>query len=179
MRLTLNSSRDSVLLCFCTVTRSYIPPGTVFWVHAFSMHRDPRNFSPAPEAFIPERWLVASGHLPESALFSSSSHPSHPSHIPIISHHSSHPSHSHEKLGLGAFVHDQNAFVAFSYGPMNCVGKHLALQEIRMVVCALLRRFRLRAVEGWSLKRYEDEFRDFFVTTRGRVPVVLEARTMV
>ena len=83
--------------------------------------------------------------------------------------------------GAGAppdFRHDEGAFIPFSHGPMNCVGRALALQEIRTVVCAVLRRFRLRPAEGWSLADYVAEYRDYFVTTRGKVPVFLEVRKM-
>ena len=39
----------------------YIPPGTSFWIPTYTMHRDPRNFSPTPDTFWPERWLMAAG----------------------------------------------------------------------------------------------------------------------
>jgi len=34
----------------------YIPPNTSVFVHFYSVHRDPRNFS-CPDRFLPERWL--------------------------------------------------------------------------------------------------------------------------
>ena len=133
----------------------YIPPGTSLWVHVYSLHRDPRCFSD-PETFRPERWLSAP---PEQAGKGKSA------------------------TTQGQFVHDERAFIPFSYGPMNCVGKTLALQELRTVVVALLHHFRFRMpasddgeVRAYDLKRYEQEFRDFFVTGRPRVEVVLEVR---
>ena len=76
------------------------------------------------------------------------------------------------------FVHNEVAFTPFSHGPMYCAGKNLALLEMRMVVCALVQRFRIRILEGegWSLRAFQDEYRDYYVTTRGRLPVVLEPR---
>lgn len=104
------------------------------------MHRDPRNFSPSPEAFLPERWLP--GWNDTGA----------------------------------AYMHNEAAFIPFSYGPMSCVGKGLAMQEMRMAICALLQRFKLRPRKGWVLRQYEDEFKDFFATVRGHLPTVLEVR---
>ncbi|KAF5326985.1 hypothetical protein D9619_004819 [Psilocybe cf. subviscida] len=35
----------------------FLPEGNAICVPPWVLHRDPRNFSPKPEAFIPERWL--------------------------------------------------------------------------------------------------------------------------
>ena len=110
------------------------------------MHRDPANFSPSPEAFLPERWL--------------------PSWADALG----------TGAGAAAYVHNEAAFIPFSYGPMNCVGKGLAMQEMRTAICAILQRFEVRAREGWVLGEYEGRFRDYFVTVRGHLPVVLEVR---
>ncbi|EJF60792.1 cytochrome P450 [Dichomitus squalens LYAD-421 SS1] len=123
-----------------TVESLYIPPGTSFWVPAYSIHRDPRDFSPSPEAYLPERWL------PEW------------------------------KEASAAHVHNEGAFIPFSYGPMNCVGKGLAMQEMRMVVCALLQRFKLRPRQGWDITDYEGGLKDYFVTVREHLPVILKPR---
>ncbi|PWN52777.1 cytochrome P450 [Violaceomyces palustris] len=58
-----------------------IPPGMVVTFPTYSVHRDPRNFSPAPEKFRPERWVnpekeiafnknafLAFGHGPTSCI---------------------------------------------------------------------------------------------------------------
>ena len=129
------------------------------------LHRDPRNFS-FPDVFWPERWLVASGQLPlDDALLSLSLPPS-----------ATYASGSEAKF---EFVHNDLAFLAFSHGPMNCVGKGFALQEIRTVVCALVQRFsvRLRLEEGWAPREYQAGYKDFFVSSRPVLPVVLERRT--
>ena len=123
-------------------------------MHVYSLHRDPRCFSD-PDTFRPERWLFASPEQAGKGKFATE----------------------------GQFVHDERAFLPFSYGPMNCVGKTLALQELRTVVVALLHRFRFRMAAGdggearaFDLKKYEQDFKDFFVTGRPCVEVVLEAR---
>ena len=64
----------------------------------------------------------------------------------------------------------------FSIGPMNCVGKALAMQEMRTVLCAVLQRFRMRAVDGWDAGAYVANYRDYFTAQRPELPVVLELR---
>ena len=143
-----------------------LPPGTHVYVPPYILHRDARNFV-APDAFWPERWLVASGHLP---LENARTPPS--------------PRYSDGARGESQrevmFVHNDTAFIPFSHGPMNCVGKGLAMRQMRVVVCALVQRFRMRLAleeeEGWAPGRYEREFRDYLVANRPRLPVVLERR---
>ena len=50
--------------------------------------------------------------------------------------------------------------------------------QMRVVVCALVQRFRVRLREGWDMtgRRYEVEFKDFMVANRPEVRVVLERR---
>ena len=138
-----------------------LTPGTYVYVPPYVLHRDARNFV-FPDAFWPERWLVAAGHLALSAARP-------PSSLTSTS--------SEDQVGLG-FVHDETAFIPFSHGPMNCVGKGLAMLQMRVVVCALVQRFRVRLQEGWDMtgRRYEVEFRDFMVANRPELPVVLERR---
>lgn len=157
-----------------TYVLSYLPPGTKVHVPPWCLHRDARNFV-CPEAFWPERWLVAGGHLSLSdAPFPLSPSPS-----------TSVPRPTFAALHLDAtpastpaFIHNDIAFLAFSHGPMNCPGKGLAQVELRTVLCAILQRFRLRPREGerWDASAYEREFRDYFSATRPALPVVLERR---
>ena len=161
------------------VARRYLPPGTAFWVHAYSMHRDPRNFS-RPDEFWPERWLLAAASTTANAASQSQAEAARIAEGPAPE----------------GFRHNLDAFIPFSHGPMNCVGKRLAHAEIRAVVCAVLHRFRVRAAESCPAKggekgekrevdddegvldlaAYERGFLDFFVTVRPPVRVMLEAR---
>ncbi|KAI0649664.1 high nitrogen upregulated cytochrome P450 monooxygenase 2 [Trametes meyenii] len=127
----------------------FLPPGTVVWLHTYSIHRDARNFAPHPEDFWPERWLVAAGLMTESEAGLS------------------------DKTG---FTHNAAAFAPFSYGPMNCVGKNLAMLEMGLVICTILQKFKLRPAEEWDPRVYEGGFKDFFVTTRPPVFVTLHPR---
>ncbi|KAM5536556.1 hypothetical protein V8D89_009833 [Ganoderma adspersum] len=132
-----------------------LPPGTYVYVPPYVLHRDARNFV-FPDAFWPERWLVAAGHL---ALARARA-----------------PASSSDVRVQVEFVHDDAAFIPFSYGPMNCVGKGLAMRQMRIVVCALVQKFRVRRKEGWEPRRYGEEFRDYLVANRPELPVVLEKR---
>jgi len=101
-----------------TIDACYIPPYTSVRVYTWAIHRDPRNFSPFTEEFWPERWLIAED----------------PSLFPFD-----------DKM---PFIHNPNAFIPFSFGPANCVGKNLALKEMKMVLCHLLQQVDLRLAEG-------------------------------
>ena len=138
------------------------------WFAAYAMHRDPRNFSPAPDTFLPERWLVGAQDSDPQTRSHPRARPDDSASITRVL--------GTEKDEDGEFVHDERAFVPFSYGPMNCVGKGLAMQEIRMVVCALVQRFRFRLKEGWDVREYERNYKDYFVSTRPELPVVVEPR---
>ncbi|KAI0753167.1 high nitrogen upregulated cytochrome P450 monooxygenase 2 [Daedaleopsis nitida] len=127
-------------------------PGTAFWVHAYSLHRDPNNFYPFPEDFWPDRWIL-----------------------------SSHKATVSMSRGLTCdtpegFRHNTDAYMPFSHGPMNCVGKNFALMEMRIVVCALLQRFRFQFCDGYEPSEYEKDFKDYLVGSRPRLPVVIRAR---
>lgn len=115
------------------------------------MQRDARNFT-SPLTFWPDRWLIADGLAPAPA-----------------------PSGS----GAGQqqqFTHNADAFIPFSYGAANCVGKNLALLEMRMVICLCMQKFEMRFAQGWDAKRWEDNLEDTFVASMGPLPVVLHRR---
>ncbi|KAG6815053.1 hypothetical protein H0H93_011139, partial [Arthromyces matolae] len=91
---------------FDLVSLSYIPEGTSTFIPSFCLQRDARNFSPFPNSFLPERWLTPEQQAElEPGIFKDPS----------------------------ATVTNQLAFVPFSFGPSNCVGKNLAWMEMRML----------------------------------------------
>ena len=59
---------------------------------------------------------------------------------------------------------------------MNCVGKSLAMQEMRMVLCAVLQKFQVRAKEGWDPRTHRANYRDYLAARMPKLPVVLEVR---
>jgi cytochrome P450 len=65
--------------------------------------------------------------------------------------------------GAPAGEHNTAAFFPFSYGPANCVGKNLALMEMRMVLCWLLRRVRFSKAAGVTYEGWEARIQDWNV----------------
>ncbi|GJJ15315.1 hypothetical protein Clacol_009591 [Clathrus columnatus] len=112
----------------------WIPEGTSVQIHTYTIHRDPRYFSPDPERFRPERWL-------EKSLST-----------------------------------DPSAWIPFSYGPANCVGRQLALLELRTVICALLKQFTFKFAPDFNPERWEENIRDHFILAKGELLVQIQAR---
>jgi len=69
-----------------------------------------------------------------------------------------------------------NAFIPFSYGPANCVGKNLARQQMMMVVSHFLQTFDMRFAEGFDHELWPNTLHDYFITARGSLMVVLTPR---
>ncbi|KAI0306837.1 high nitrogen upregulated cytochrome P450 monooxygenase 2 [Multifurca ochricompacta] len=59
--------------------------------------------------------------------------------------------------------HNTDAFFPFSYGPTICAGKNLALMEMRMLICWVLRRFRFSKTLGFSYETWDVTTEDWFV----------------
>lgn len=128
----------------------FVPEGTAVAVHSYTLHRDPRYFSPSPDSFIPERWLSTDERRAlKPGMFTS----------------------------IDKFIHDESAFIPFSIGPAACAGKRLAYQEMRMVICTLMTRFDLNFEEGFDARSWEDNLCDYFITRRGKLPVVFLPRS--
>ncbi|KAJ7056643.1 cytochrome P450 [Mycena amicta] len=128
----------------------FVPEGTGTVVHSYTLQRDPRYFSPSPDSFIPERWLsLDEQRALKPAVFKFTDE----------------------------LIHDMSAFIPFSFGPANCAGKQLAYQQMRMVICTLMSRFDMRFENGFEAAFWEDNLRDYFITTKGTLPVVFSSRS--
>ncbi|KAG6864469.1 hypothetical protein C0991_009303 [Blastosporella zonata] len=127
----------------------YVPGGTSTFVPFYSLHRDARYFSPLPNAFIPERWFSSEQQAAlEPGIFKDPA----------------------------AATLNAAAFVPFSFGPSNCIGKNLAWMEMRMLMCLLMQRYEMRFEEGYDVSRWDEDMSDYFVMMKGRLPVVLTPR---
>lgn len=74
-------------------------------------------------------------------------------------------------------VLDRGAFAPFFQGRFGCVGKHLALMEIRAVTAALLSRYDVAFAPGMGRgEGWEGEMTDQFTVTPGRLEVVFTER---
>lgn len=134
----------------CMTGPYFIPEDTQISLWTYAIHRDPRYFSPLPDAFWPDRWLWQNTYtLPSGDT------------IP-----------QHE------IVTNRGVFMPFSKGPMVCVGKNVALMEIRAVVCAVVQRFDIEIASKEDFASYEDKLAEVFLTLRGSLPVYLQARAI-
>jgi len=124
-----------------------IPEGTEVYVSPYQLQRDPRYFSPLPDSFLPERWLQNKCNPPS-------------------------------KLGswYGPYIHNTSAFIPFSYGPQNCVGRKLAIVEIQFMVCLLMRRYDLGFPRDFAPQKWPESYLDKFIATVDELPVVLTLR---
>jgi hypothetical protein len=74
------------------------------------------------------------------------------------------------------FILDLAAFIPFSYGPANCVGKSLAMLELRYVITMLVRQFDILFQPGFEVKTCENGLGDKFILSGGALPVVISPR---
>ncbi|EMD34266.1 hypothetical protein CERSUDRAFT_107483 [Gelatoporia subvermispora B] len=130
------------------VVAQQYPEGTRTYLHLFSMQRDARNFAPNPESYWLDRWLIASGRMTASDA----------------------------GIDGRSFVHNREAFIPFSFGRANCVGKNLALQEMRMTTCLIMQRLELQFALGYDPESYLPGLRDFFVTKKPPLFVSVKVR---
>ena len=73
-------------------------------------------------------------------------------------------------------MHNPNAWIPFSFGPSNCVGKNLAMQEMRQLLCHFLQNLSVQLPDGMDPMQYEMEMEDRFVFSIGHLPVVIKRR---
>ncbi|EMD34271.1 hypothetical protein CERSUDRAFT_97529 [Gelatoporia subvermispora B] len=129
----------------------FVPEGTNTYLPLYTLQRDSRNFSPYPERFWLDRWLIASGMI----------------------------SPAYAGIDIHAFVHNQEAFIPFSFGPSNCVGKGLAMQEMRMTVCLVMQRLDIAFAPSYDSNSYEEDLCDFFVVKKAPLLVDVRVRDTV
>ncbi|THU84459.1 high nitrogen upregulated cytochrome P450 monooxygenase 2 [Dendrothele bispora CBS 962.96] len=67
-------------------------------------------------------------------------------------------------------------FIPFSMGPANCVGRPLAMMELRYVIAMLIGCFEMRFKEGWDERSWEKELKDRFMLTKGELMVEIKMR---
>ncbi|KAJ3506926.1 hypothetical protein NMY22_g17093 [Coprinellus aureogranulatus] len=71
---------------------------------------------------------------------------------------------------------DRSAFIPFSMGPANCVGRPLALKQLRLVIAILLHNFEFRLPQDYEVDRWEREMKDRFLMVKGELPVLISRR---
>lgn len=79
-------------------------------------------------------------------------------------------------IGSADSVLNTNAFIPFSYGSANCVGRNLARREIMMVTSGIIQKFDVRFSDGYDPNSWLQELHDHFVSKRGPLLVTLSPR---
>ncbi|KAL0057455.1 hypothetical protein AAF712_015905 [Marasmius tenuissimus] len=69
-----------------------------------------------------------------------------------------------------------DAFIPFSYGPANCVGKNLAMNEMMMILTMLIQKFDFAWAEGFEREEWVGRKVDAFLTVNGPLKVVVRSR---
>ena len=64
----------------------------------------------------------------------------------------------------------------FSFGPAHCVGKHLALRGMRVMIARTVQKFDMEFAKGYSPDTWYDELKDQTTMEKGKLPVVLTLR---
>ena len=72
---------------------------------------------------------------------------------------------------------DRNAFIPFSTGSANCAGKPLAMIELRLMTCLIVRTFELSFEDGYDPSQWEEGILDRFLMVKGKLPVKLKTRS--
>ncbi|TFK36467.1 cytochrome P450 [Crucibulum laeve] len=70
-----------------------------------------------------------------------------------------------------SIILNRRAFIPFSQGPANCVGKTLALLELRLVLALLVQRFDMTFDDGYDPAAWEQDLKDIFVLSKGKLPI--------
>ena len=114
------------------------------------IQRDPRYFYPLPNLFWPDRFLSQLTYtLPSGDVI------------------------TQDKL-----IHERNLFLPFSVGPQNCAGRAIAQQEMRAILCAILRKFEVQEAPGFDMDTWEKNLKDYFISHRGSLMVTLTPRRL-
>lgn len=66
-------------------------------------------------------------------------------------------------------VKERRAFIPFGYGAHSCVGKQLALNEMRLVLARVVKEFDVVRGESWDEEKFKKEWMDFAVLKIGAV----------
>ncbi|KAJ3057045.1 hypothetical protein HK102_011108, partial [Quaeritorhiza haematococci] len=104
-----------------------IPKGQVVLYSTVVAHTHPLHWPDRSLEWVPDRWMPPTTTTTDET-------PNKPSVSPHL-------------LG-GATT--PLAYIPFGYGPRKCLGERLALAEARVVIAAIVRRYRIRHPEGWK-----------------------------
>ncbi|CAG7950259.1 unnamed protein product [Penicillium olsonii] len=120
-----------------TIGQTYIPGNIIVQVPFYRMFRDPRAFE-FPADFIPERWTTKPELVKNKSVF-----------IPFNT--------GQFKRGVASCKHADH-----NIGPWACVGRQLALMELRRVTAELLLRYDISLAPDKGNEAFLEDGRDMF-----------------
>jgi cytochrome P450 len=127
---------------------SFFPEETQVSIWTYTIQRDPRYFSPLPNTFWPDRWLLQEKYVSPTG----------------------------DLIPAEQVITNRDLFIPFSTGPMVCAGKNVAQTEMRAVMCALLQLFDVKSANQSCMETWEDKIKEVFTTERGTLPVHVSLR---
>jgi cytochrome P450 len=130
----------------------FIPGDTIVQVPSYTVFRDERAFE-FPNEFIPERWTTRPELIRDKSVYI-------PFNIGEISPNTLNASNVSDTIT----------------GPYACVGKRLAMLELRRVVGEILWRYDLTIAPGQTKEAFLDGKEDTFTTVSAPLPVVFTKR---
>lgn len=145
-----------------TVGETSVPGNMTVWCPQYVLSRDENNYERAEE-FVPERWYSKPEMIKQKEAYAPFSAGKCPSCCSIDVQHLPHAYFSVSIQGAWGINNGIFALTTQSItGPYGCIGKPLALMELRMVVASLVTRFNIVLAPGEDghdlLERSRDQF---------------------
>ena len=81
-----------------------------------------------------------------------------------------------EEMRPAEWNHEERAFVPFSSGQYQCIGKALALQELRLFIAMVLRKVQFRFAEKHDQQLFLDSVQSNNTTMKGSLWLDVELR---
>lgn len=78
----------------------------------------------------------------------------------------------------GKFCHNVDAWIPFSHGSANCIGKQLAMMELKVVISTLIRLFDFDFAPEWDTQEWGKSLTDRFVLVKGSLPIKVSRRAV-
>jgi cytochrome P450 len=76
----------------------------------------------------------------------------------------------------GGFTSDNLDFSPFSYGLRNCIGMNMALMELRMAICTLVRTFKFELADKELLDEKVAVQLAFTLRPKDKLPMIISMR---
>ena len=75
-----------------------------------------------------------------------------------------------------SWIHDTRAFVPFTIGTFSCVGKSLAMLELRMLLATVIKKFDFVMAGDFDHKKFWSQHKSFMGTVKGDLPITVRSR---